>query len=417
MKNQPLPLSMFILFAAFLTIGVPAMLSAQEVPPPFLAPWNAATPYPTQAEVVFPEGAEHVIVQDCDADPVYKFLHETAIGELNGELIVGWYNNPKSELQGKTIQQARRSSDFQHWSDLETVQDLGNDDGLMYVGLQFLSQDGKLYCFTNQERGAERPTQCLLQVWQPESKTWKILGPIADKFLSMQQPMRMENGNYIISGSLMPPTRQINGTTPVVFISQGTEIEKPWRMVRIDPETDYVNVFAETGVVVDGSHILAVTRLESSPFPNFYESSDFGETWRKIENRTFAASCSKFAAGRFSNGYRYIVYNLPIFQRDADGKIIVQYDEKGNPTTKGIGMGRNMLVIAIARPGEKAFSTIWKVSDVTASTHQSASHYPCVLEHDGFVYVSYTGNHHLRNCGVTRFPLKSLEAPVKNSER
>jgi len=385
-----------------------SFLFAADAKEPFLKPWAEGVPYPTASEVAFPDGAEHVIVQDCDTDPTYGFLHETSIGQLDGELIVGWYNNPKSELSGKTIQRARRSQDFFNWSELETVQDLKNNEGLMYVGLQFLTLDGKLYCFTNQEHGAERPTECLLQVWEPETKTWKILGPIAERFLSMQPPILMENGNYAISGSLMPPTRDINGTTPVVFISRGKEIQKPWRMVRIDPETDYVNVFAETGIVVDGPNLLAVTRLESCPFPNFYESNDFGETWRKIENRTFAASNSKFAAGTFSNGYRYIVYNLPGFKRTADGKIDYKTNANGNPTTEGIGMGRGTLVIAVAKPGEKAFSAIWKVSDRTASTEQGASHYPTVLEHDGFVYISYTGNHKLRNCGVTRFPLKSL---------
>ncbi|MDO4628974.1 MAG: exo-alpha-sialidase, partial [Planctomycetia bacterium] len=328
---------------------------------------------------------------------------------LDGEFIVGWYNNPKHELQGKTFQRARRSTDFWNWSELEIIQDTGNEKGLMYVGLQFLTLDGKLYCFTNQEKGSERPTQCLLQVWKPEEKKWEILGPIADKFLSMQAPILLENGNFIISGSLMPPTRDINGTTPVVFISQGKEIQKPWRMVRLDPKTDYVNVFAETAITEDGENILAVTRLEHSPFPNFYESRDFGETWRKIENRTFAASSSKFAAGTFSNGYRYIIYNLPDFQRDENGKIFVKRNTEGNPTTEGIGMGRGTLVMALARPGEKAFSKIWKVSDVTASTQQKASHYPCVLEHDGMIYIVYTGQHGLRNCGLTRFPLKSIE--------
>ena len=377
---------------------------------PFLKPWAEGVPYPMASEIDFPHGAQHVIVHDCDTDPEYGFLHETSIGQLDGELIVGWYNNPQKELNGKTIQRARRSKDFLHWSGLEIVQDRGSDEGWMYVGLQFLTLDGKLYCFSNQEFGTEKPTECILQVWKPETKTWEILGPIAEKFLSMQPPILMENGNYCMSGSLNPPSRHLkgNGTTPVVFISQGKEIEKPWRMVRMDPE-DYVNIFAETAVLANGPNLLAVTRVENTPFPNFYESRDFGETWRKIENRVFAACNSKFAAGTFSNGYRYIVYNLPNFRRTADGKIIYKTDENGNPTREGIGMGRGTLVMAIAKPGETAFSTVWKVSDRTGSTEQSASHYPTVLEHDGFVYVAYTGNHKRRNCGVTRFPLKSLE--------
>jgi hypothetical protein len=162
--------------------------------------------------------------------------------------------------------------------------------------------------------------------------------------------------------------------------------------------SEYVNVFAETAIVVEGKNLLGVTRLEKSTFPNFYESNDYGETWHAVPNPTFAASSSKFAAGTLSTGCRYIIYNLPHFERDADGKIL----------TEGMNRGRHTLVIAIAKPGEKAFSRIWKVSDVTQSTKQVASHYPCAVEHDGMLYIAYTGQHERRNCAFTAVPVDSL---------
>lgn len=369
--------------------------AAQEAP--FLAPWADDVPFPNRSELAFPEGAVHSIAHDCDADPDYKFLHETAVGVCGDEIILGWYHNPVHELSGKTFQRARRTKDDgKTWSESETVMDRGNDEGLMYVGLQFFNFGDDFYVFTNQEKGTERPVNCILLKWNPESKKWDERGPVAARFLSMQQPILMADGNYIISGSYNPTPGAINGYMPVVYISQGKEIEKPWWRFLMD--TEYVNMFAETAILADGPNLLGVTRLESFPFPNFYESRDYGRTWRKIENRTFPASNSKFAAGTLSNGNRYLIFSAADFKRDENGKII----------TDGMNRDRATLAIAIARPGEKAFSKVWKVSDKTTSTQQSSSHYPCAVEKDGKLYISYTGQHKLRNAAMTVIPIDSL---------
>jgi hypothetical protein len=355
-------------------------------------------PYPTPEEIKFPAGVFHNIIHDCDADPEYRFLHEAAIGVLDGELFAAWYHNPEHELKGKTFQRFRTSLDRgETWSDHQVFMDRDNDAGLMYVGMQFLTLDGELYAFTNQEHGTERPVDCILLAWDKRNRTWIERGPIAERFLAMQQPMWMDNGNFVMSGSYAAKPGQVNATVPVVYISQGRQIERPWRRVLMDT-ADYVNVFAETAVVVDGCNLLGVTRLEGTPFPAFYESNDYGESWRSVPNTTFAASHSKFAAGTLSTGQRYIIYNLPKFQRDASGKIVVE----------GMNRARHTLVMAVAEPGEKAFARIWKISDVTQSTSQKASHYPCAVEDQGMLYIVYTGQHDRRNCGFTRVPVQSL---------
>ncbi len=364
----------------------------------FLTPWPADVPLPNPEEVDFPTGAVHTIVQDCDKDPDYGFLHETAVSVWQNEVIVAWYNNIKQELQGKTLQRARRSRDGgKTWSEPEIIMDRDNAKGLMYVGIQFLVQDGNLYAFSNQEHGTERPVDCLLLSWNEKGKVWKELGPVAPRFLSMQQPIAMDNGNYIISGSYNPTPGAINGIIPTVYISQGKNLSKPWHRYLMD--TEYVNVFAETAVIVDGPNILGVTRREDSPWPNFYESVDYGKTWRKIENKTFMASCSKFSAGTLSNGVKYILYNLPDFQKDSKGQVI--------PTS--IKINRRTLVMATAQPGEKAFSKIWKISDNTTVNKNHESHYPCAVEYEGKLYITYTGRHTLRNCSLTVIPVDSFK--------
>ncbi|MDO5113525.1 MAG: sialidase family protein [Planctomycetia bacterium] len=380
----------FILFASI------AMAQEKSL---FLQPWDESLPYPAASEVAFPEGLRHVIVQDCDADPEWKFLHETAVGFCGEELVVAWYNNLEHELSGKTIQRARRSSDDgKTWSEPELVKGVP-EDKMKYVGIQFLEMDGKFYAFSNMEfeKGFESLADCLLMEYDKAAKKWNDVGMVCKRFLAMQQPILMDDGNYIISGSYNIRDGANNGVIPVVYVSQGKDIAKPWKRYLMD--TEYVNVFAETAIVVNGANVLGVTRLEASPYPNFYESNDFGKTWRKLENKTFLASSSKFAAGTLSNGVRYILYNLPNFTRDANGK----------PQLDKMNRGRHTLVIATAQPEDTAFTKIWKVSDVTAGADQKMSHYPCAVEHDGKLYISYTGQHTRRNAGLTIVPIESLK--------
>lgn len=384
--------------AAFAANPVPD--AASEGATPFLRPWADGVPFPTPAEIPFPDGIVHSVVQDCDADPTYKFLHETAIGELNGALFVGWYNNFETELNGKTLQRGRVSTDGgETWSEPKIIFDEGNDAGRKFVGLQFLTLDGALYAISNEEKegGFELLVHSLLLKYDAAAEKWNAVGPIAPRFLAMQQPILMENGNFVVSGSYNPFPGGGNGVIPAVYVSQGRDVAKPWTRRLIDDE--YVNVFAETAVVVDGPNLLAVTRLEDSPRPNFYASSDFGRTWDKIENKAFYASSSKFAAGTLSNGVRYILFNLPDFKRDANGNV----DE----TT--LVRDRKTLAMATARPGEASFSRIWKISDPTTPTKQAASHYPCALEVDGKLYITYTGQHDRRNCGLSVVPVDSLK--------
>ncbi|MDO5579794.1 MAG: exo-alpha-sialidase [Planctomycetia bacterium] len=378
---------MFLLFSGYVFCGEPV-----------LAPWNENKPFPRPSEIAFPKGTVHYIVQDCDQDPDYRFLHETAVGFLGNKIIAAWYNNPTKELTGKTFQRYRWSEDEgKTWSNPQILMDRGNDKGLMYVGMQFLNLDGELYAFTNEEHGAEKPFNMNLLRYEKSNGTWKELGPIAARFLSMQQPILMDNGNYAICGSYNPTPGGVNGYLPAVYISQGKDIAKPWKRYLID--TEYVNVFAETAMIAEGASLFAMTRLERSAYPNVYISKDYGKIWEKIENTSFPASSTKFAAGTLSNGTRYLLFNIPDFKRDQNGKIIP------NSFTRN----RGTLAIALAKPDEKAFSKIWKVSDSSSSTKQRASHYPCAVEHNGKLYITYTGQHKYRNCGLTIIPIDSLK--------
>ncbi len=386
---QKLPLTILFLLLAPLTF-------AQEKAV-IKTLWEEGRPFPTRSELSFPNGCEHYIIHDCDQDTEYQFLHETAVDFDGDELVLGWYQNPEGELQGKTFQRTARSRDGgKSWTTPEPVTERGISEGLMYVGIQFLNHQGKFYAFSNQEHGAEYPVDCILFQYQPETKDWKELGAIAPRFLSMQGAVRMENGNYIIPGSYNPTPGGQFGFLPAVYVSQGDAITSEWKRYLID--TEFVNIYAETALLLEGSHLAAVTRSNQNPYPNFYLSDDYGRTWEKMPNETFPATHSKFAAGCLSNGTRYLIFNHPDFRRDENGK----------PILDDMKRDRAVLAIALAFPGDTAFTKIYKVSDPSTGTKQEKSHYPCAVERDEKLYISYTGQHQKRNAALTVIPISSL---------
>ena len=387
-----------IIFALFSPLG-----NAQDTlsDPTYLRLWADNVPFPKKSEIPFPEGVSHRVVQDGNLEPEYKFMHETAIGFCDNELFFGWYNNPELELQGKTIQRVRRSLDNgETWTEPELVMDR-DSLGEMCVGLQFFSLDGNFYLLSNLESEAERPIHCLLSRYDRTNRDWDPVAPIAERFLAMQAPVQNERGDYVASGSFAPLPGQIFASTPAALVSRGNDVDKTWRLIRLD-SNDQVNVFAETSVIVEGKNALAVTRREDSPFPNFYESIDYGENWRRVENKSFPAVHSKFAAGIFSDGTRYIAFNLPEFERESDGSFNRDSFDYSS---------RDSLAIAVASKGESAFSRAYMISNPETPCRLAESHYPCVVERDGWVYVSYTGKYvdkPLRVGALTKFPLEAL---------
>lgn len=65
-------------------------------------------------------------------------------------------------------------------------------------------------------------------------------------------------------------------------------------------------------------------------------------------------------AGQLSTGQRYLIYN--------------------HPSSQGADRNRrNLLVIAVTRPGQFGLVKAWKVRDAGEAGAPDASHYPCAI--------------------------------------
>jgi hypothetical protein len=95
---------------------------------------------------------------------------------------------------------------------------------------------------------------------------------------------------------------------------------------------------------------------------------------------------SKIYAGRLSTGQRYVMCNLPSQVR------------------------RDLLVVAVTRPGRKEFSRMWKIRDGRDQALKAGPEwsYPCAIESGGKLHVVYTSEKH--HCVLTSIPLKSMAA-------
>lgn len=71
---------------------------------------------------------------------------------------------------------------------------------------------------------------------------------------------------------------------------------------------------------------------------------------------------------------------------------------------------RDLLILAVSRPGQKALSRMWKVRNGPSTKLRCGPEwsYPCAIESDGNLWVVYTSEKH--PCVLTRSPLDSLAA-------
>lgn len=351
--------------------------------------WDESVLFPRREGLSYPRGATDIIVHRAGSDG-YDFLHDAAITAHKGTLFAAWYNCPRGEMVGESVIRGRRSQNAgRTWSDVEVIASDREKRGIMYVPVAFLSHRGFLHAFvTNMKGGPDLVHDCETFVLEENTGVWASRGFIAGPFLPNCAPQPLADGSLILAGRMADqPGRQ--PTIPAVAISRGQDLTKPWSLVRLLPSGTLANgqriPFPETTVIVEDTEITAVVRREKANSLVFF-SHDYGRTWSEPCEHNFPMSSSKIYAGTLSTGQRYILCNLPSAVR------------------------RDLLVIAVSRPGQKVFSKMWKIRDGYCQALKAGPEwsYPCAIESDGSLRVVYTSEKH--HCVLTTIPVSSLSA-------
>ncbi|MCB1085962.1 MAG: exo-alpha-sialidase [Verrucomicrobiae bacterium] len=304
----------------------------------------------------------------------YRFLHGVALAFHGGRLYAGFGHNRGGE--NTETEEARfcvSEDEGATWSEVKTI-----DSGEGPVGVShgaFLSHAGRLWAFMGAYTGTMEGIHTRAYRLDEETGGWESLGSvIRGGFWPMQEPVRMDDGNWIMAG-IAAGVYDEKGTHPAaVAISHGEDFLK-WDLVTIPPMAG-LPMWGESTVVVEGSRITSISRYGSEARALVAWSGDFGRTWTSMRPSDLPMATSKPIAGRLGNGQRYLIGST-----SADG-----------------GKRRAPLTIAVSKPGEDRFFRVFVIRhaefpDGPGESHPRASlSYPYAIEHEGKLYVGYSNN-------------------------
>lgn len=356
--------------------------------------WDPARSVPTSAEAPLLEGVEFVVVKprvpEVDG---YNWLHGAAACWHGATLYASFGHNRGSENTASEVANGRASADGgKTWGPLFAIDDGDTANPAVSHGV-FLSHRGELWAFHGSFYDRMRKVHARAYVLDEPTGRWEARGVVAENgFWPLQEPLKMDDGNWIMAGISVAGGYGGTDDPAAVALSHGDDLTR-WDVIAI-PKPDDLEMWGESTVIVDGPHVLNIARW-GRPIALAAESNDYGRTWTEMRQSNLPMAASKPYAGVLSTGRRYLI----------------------GTTTADAGNRRSPLTIALSRPGEKVFSTIYRIRDAVCDGPGESDpgcrlSYPYAAEHEGKLYVIYSndgargGNRN--SCELAIVPLRSL---------
>lgn len=359
---------------------------------PIVCAYQQGEPYPLwsgpqapsdPAELSEPKGLTHTVIHR-PAEDDHKFLHGAAIIHVDGVFYAHWANSPTNENGPHETLRGRRSNDGgKTWSDLEVIGP-GFDGPDRHSHGVFLEHKGELWTFCARFGVGPKARrfsglQAEAFVLNKQTDQWESRGIVMDNCWPYDQPVAMDNGNWITGG-------QDKDGLPVVAISQGDDLAKKWDTVLIPYDPALKPSFAETTVWAEGKHVLAVIR-GGAGVAWVATSDDFGRTWTTAKRSNLAMPRAKAYLGKLSTNQLFLVHNVN---------------------------NRDTLAISVSRPGVSRLSSMWRIRHGKSEPPRYPGKakakqwsYPYAHEHDGKLYVVYSIGK--EECGLSIIPVSSLK--------
>lgn len=357
-----------------------ALIAGADDQPNIYPLWSGDDIPQDVSTIPFAEGVEHRVIHKAEAG--YTFLHGAAITNYKGVFFANWANSPVDENSAGETLRGRRSADGgKTWSDIEVIGP-GFDGADRHSHGVFLEHEGQLWVFCARfgigERARKfRGLQAEAFVLNEDTDKWESRGIVMENCWPYDQPVLMENGNYIVGG-------QSKDGLPVIAISHGKDVTE-WDSILIPYDPALKPSYAETTVWADGKRVLAVIRGGGN-VAWVSISEDYGRTWTTARRSNMPMPRAKAYLGELSTGQMYMVSNL---------------------------VDRHTLVVSVSEPGETTLSRTWRLrhgqSDAPrfkGRAKASQWSYPYGYEHDGKLYVVYSIGK--EDCGLTVVPISSL---------
>jgi hypothetical protein len=339
--------------------------------------WDEKRPVPKAADLPVLKGVRFAVIKPYEfKKDGYRFLHGVGLGFHKGRLYASFGHNRGGE--NTDTEEARfcvSEDEGRTWSAVKTMDDGGPEFAVSH-GV-FLSHQGSLWAFMGSYTGTMVGIHTRAYRLNESTGEFEKLGVVVEGgFWPMQEPIHMDDGNWVMSGISAGGDAPAGGKHPAaVAISQGDNFLK-WDLVRIPQVPGLGKVWGESAVIVEGKRITNLSRYGSEAVALTATSDDYGRTWTLMRPSNLPMATSKPYAGVLSTGQRYLVCST-----SADG-----------------GVRRAPLTIAVSRPGETLFSKIFVIRHAmfpggSGESHERASlSYPYAIEHEGHLYVGYSNN-------------------------
>jgi len=350
--------------------------------PKVYALWSGPAIPNDRARIPFATGIEHQTIYAATADG-YKFLHGAAIINHKGTFFANWANSPTNENGPHETLQGRRSTDgCRTWSSLEVIGPGFTTSECHSHGILMVHKDELWTICSRFGAGpvARRFPGLKAEAFVLNGKTgkWESRGIVMENCWPCDQPVRMDDGNYITGG-------QDKDGLPVVAISHGEDLAK-WDSILIPYPPALKPGFAETTVWAEGKRVLAVIR-GGGGVAWVSTSDDYGRTWRRAQASNYPMPRAKAYLGKLSTGQLYLLSNY---------------------------RNRDTLVVSVSRPGESTLSSMWRIRHGKSGPPRFKGRakskqwsYPYGYEHEGKLYVVYSIGK--EDCGLSVIPVESLK--------
>ncbi len=338
--------------------------------PEIPALWDESQPLPKAADLPVLAGARFSVIKPYEFQKDgYRFLHGVALCFHQGKLYASFGHNQGGE--NTDTEEARycvSDDNGKTWGEVKTI-----DSGEPGVGVShgsFLSHNGTLWAFMGAYRGTMKDVHARAYVLDETTSEWQPKGSvIEDGFWPMQEPVKMDDGNWIMAGLKVGA-----GNPAAVAISRGGDLTQ-WDTVSI-PAPSGIKMWGESTVIADGNQIVNISRYGGEPRALVATSEDYGRTWTTMQPSNLPMATSKPIAGALSTGQNYLVCT----------------------TTADSGGRRAPLTIAVSKPGETIFNKVFTIRHALFPEGAGESHpngslsYPHAIEHDGHLYIGYSNN-------------------------
>lgn len=328
-------------------------------------------PFPLKADIPALDGVEFSVIKPWEFETDgYRFLHGVALAWHNGRLYASFGHNRVGENTATEEARGRVSDDGgKTWGEVFTI-DPGEGDLAVSHGV-FLSIGGALWAFHGAYHNTMERVHTRAYLLDEASGTWQKRGTVTQGgFWPMQEPQKMPDGNWIMSGI------SVGGTNPAaVAISRGDDLTR-WDLVIIQAAPGTGNMWGESSVIVDGSRVVNIARYGAQALPLVAVSGDCGRTWTQSRPANMPMTTSKPYAGTLTTGQHYLVCT----------------------TAADTGGRRAPLTVAVSRPGEQPFARVFTIRDAVHPSGPGESHpgaalsYPYAVEHEGKLYVGYSNS-------------------------